>query len=71
MSRASGTAHGANLLITRGLPPGSCCSACWSRSPPAGPSAFRCALVASGWRLAEGDYSYRAPSTSGDELRAI
>ena len=68
MDKASGTAHRANVFITRGLLLAVILAVLVALATSRAVKAPLRALVASSRRLAEGDFSYRAPPTSRDEL---
>jgi diguanylate cyclase (GGDEF)-like protein/PAS domain S-box-containing protein len=68
MDRASGTAHEANVLITRGLLLALLLGVVVAVATGRAVKAPLRELVASSRRLAEGDFSYRAPSHGRDEL---
>jgi diguanylate cyclase (GGDEF)-like protein/PAS domain S-box-containing protein len=68
MDKASGTAHGANVLITRGLLLALVLGVLVALAIGRAVKAPLRALVASSKRLADGEFSHRVPATGTDEL---
>jgi diguanylate cyclase (GGDEF)-like protein/PAS domain S-box-containing protein len=68
MDRASGTAHRANVLITRGLLLALVLGVLAALAIGGAVKTPLRALVASSKRLAEGEFSYRVPAAGSDEL---
>jgi diguanylate cyclase (GGDEF)-like protein/PAS domain S-box-containing protein len=68
MDRASGTAHHANLLITRGLLLALVLGVLAALAIGRAVKMPLRAVVASSKRLAEGEFSYRVPTAGSDEL---
>jgi len=68
MDRASGTAHHANLLITRGLLLALVLGVLAALAIGRAVKTPLRAVVASSKRLAEGEFSYRVPTAGSDEL---